>query len=377
MIRMFQRPCGPELSFKLHSDLALDLRRTLAIASLAALAGCSGGKSEEEAVKPIALITTTTVEQATVEEQIVAYGQAETSPQGAMTIAAPMEAVVSDVLAVPGQAVRAGQAILKLTPSPQAKIDLAKAGADRDAAHRAYERALRLRKPGLVGDAEVESARSADVAAEAAYRSMTARVEAMSMVRATTDGVIEALSANRGDQVTAGASLGRFGAQGSVQVRLNLDAADEARVKLGATVRLRRISGEEIGVGKVTTLSPRPDPQTHLAAVYVTAPARLTPGTSLEGRIVISTVVGPTAPRQALVTDEDGASLFVVDKGVAHKRSVKVGPKTDADAAILAGMKVGERVAVDGAAALDDGMAVREAPPATKSEDKASGGAER
>lgn len=377
MIQMFQRPNDLRLRLKPRSGHARDLRRSLAIVSLAALAGCSEGKSKEEAVKPIALITTAAVEQATVEEQIVAYGQVETSPQGVMTIAAPMEAVVSDVLAAPGQAVRAGQAILNLAPSPQAKIDLAKAGADRDTAHRAYERALRLRKPGLVGDAEVESARSADVAAEAAYRSMSGRVEAMSTVRAPTDGVIEALTANRGDQVTAGTSLGRFGAQGAVQVRLNLDAADEARVRLGGAVRLRRISGEDLGVGKVATLSPRPDSQTHLASIYVTAPARLTPGTALEGRIVISTVVGPTAPRQALVTDDDGASLFVVDKGVAHKRAVKVGPKTDGEAAILSGVKVGERVAVDGAAALDDGMAVKEAPPTVKAEDKASGGSER
>jgi RND family efflux transporter MFP subunit len=343
---------------------------------VASASGCSKGKSEQDAPKPTALITAAPVEQSRVEEQVVAYGQAETAPQGSMTLTAPMEAVVAEVLAAPGQAVCSGQAILVLSPSPQAKIDLAKARADGETTRQAYDRALRLRRSGLVGDAEVETAHSAAVAAEATYKSLSSRAEAMSAVRAPADGVVEALSANRGDQVAAGAALGRIGARNAVRIRLNMDVFNEARVTQGASVRVRRISGEDLGLGKVIALSPRPDPQTHLASAYVTAPVPLVPGEEMEGRVVIAAVSGPTVPRQALVTDDDGASVFVIDKGVAHKRSVKVGPIMDDAAAILSGLKVGERVAVEGAAALDDGMAVNEAKKPAQAEDKARGGSE-
>ena len=167
-------------------------------------------------------------------------------------------------------------------------------------------------------------------------------------------------------------ALGRIGDLGALRVRLGLDGADVRKVRPGAVVHLSGLNGDALGEGRVSAVEPRIDPQTRLASVLVTLKGHLTPGQPLKGEIALTAADGPAAPRAAVVYEADGASLFVVQKGVAHKRAVKLGPEQADRIAILEGVKAGETVVVDGAAVLEDGMAVREgaAPAADKADGK-------
>jgi multidrug efflux pump subunit AcrA (membrane-fusion protein) len=51
--------------------------------------------------------------------------------------------------------------------------------------------------------------------------------------------------------------------------------------------------------------------------------------------------------------------VFVVAGAVARKRDVRIGTEANGKVEIADGLKAGEQVALDGAAALEDGMAVR------------------
>ena len=81
---------------------------------------------------------------------------------------------------------------------------------------------------------------------------------------------------------------------------------------------------------------------------------------------MLRTVHGPTVPKAAIVYDQDQPAVFVVAGGVAHKRPVTLGPAQGDRLAVTGGLGVGVRVVVEGAAALDDGMAVSEAGAAPK-----------
>jgi multidrug efflux pump subunit AcrA (membrane-fusion protein) len=48
---------------------------------------------------------------------------------------------------------------------------------------------------------------------------------------------------------------------------------------------------------------------------------------------------------------------------VAHRRDVVPGASDDQRVEVTSGLAVGDRIVVDGASALDDGMAVREGAP--------------
>jgi RND family efflux transporter MFP subunit len=254
-----------------------------------------------------------------------------------------------------------GQALVELKPSPGTQAELVKAGADQDVAAKALARAQRLRASGLDSDADLEQAKAAAATAAQAQRSLAARVGAALIVRARHAGVVETLTATPGDLVAAGASLGKIGASGAVQVKLGLEASDLARVRAGEAVRLRAAGGAPRGAGAVTQVQPRIDPQTRLAAVIVAAHGAVTIGQAVQGDIVLRTIHAPTAPKAAIVYDQDQPGVFVVAGGVAHRRNVTLGPTDGERVAVTSGLAAGERFVVDGAAALDDGMAVTEA----------------
>ena len=223
-----------------------------------------------------------------------------------------------------------------------------------------------LRLSGLDSDADVEQARAAVTTANQAQRSLAQRVGAM-VIRALHAGVVETLTATPSDLVAAGASLGKVGAIGAVQMRLGVEASDVSRVKAGQSVILHSTDGAELGFGKVASVQPRVDPQTRLAGVIVEARGSSVIGQAVKGDIVLRTVHGPTVPKKAVVYDQDQPAVFVVDGGVAHKRPVTLGPAQGDQLAVTDGLVVGNRIVVEGAAALDDGMAVSEASASRRS----------
>ena len=76
------------------------------------------------------------------------------------------------------------------------------------------------------------------------------------------------------------------------------------------------------------------------------------------------------APRAALLYDGEQPYVFVIVGGVAHRKAVKLGALDGDRVEIVQGLAAGDRVAVDGAAALEDGMAAHEGKPAAAAKDE-------
>ena len=336
------------------------LQAAFAATALLALAACSAKEKGDDDAKATASVKTIAIQAADVPEILTTYGAAEVAIAGEQTLAAPMEAQVVAVRVQPGADVAAGQVLITLKPSPATASELTKAAADQDVADRAFARAQRLRASGLDSDAVLEKPRAADAAAVQARRSLAERVQAGMSLRAAQAGVVEALTATPGDLVAAGASLGKLGASGAVSVKLGLEPGDVRRVRVGDAVTRRATGGAEIGSGAVASVQSRVDPQTRLAGVVVTAHAGLAVGQPIQGDIVIRSVHALAVPKGALVYDQDQPCVFVIYGGAAHRKPVTLGPASGEMVAVVSGLTAGERVVVEGAAALDDGMAVAE-----------------
>lgn len=85
----------------------------------------------------------------------------------------------------------------------------------------------------------------------------------------------------------------------------------------------------------------------------------------MRGEITTATARGLTVPAASLVYDEDGAHVFVVRGGKAHKVAVTPGPERADQVMVSGALTARDRVAVTGAYQLEDGMAVRIAAPAS------------
>ncbi len=338
--------------------------------TLLGLAACAKEAADQEPT-PVALVTTSLAAKASVDDTVTAYGAAEFSPDGEHSLVAPVEAVVGQILAPAGTRVTAGQAVVALKASPASQIDLTKARADAEAAAKAYDRAQRLRAEGLDSDADVETARAASSAAAESAKSLIARTGGALVLRATAAGVVESIALARGDQAAQGAMVAKIGTLTALRVRLGLDAKDAAAVKAGSAVRLSALAGGAELAAKVVSVDPRLDPQTRLASVIVAAPAgAFAPGQPIKGVIVLKQEPGATViPRAAVLYDQEQPYVFVIEKAAAHRHDVKLGPQSDDQVAVAKGVGAGERVVVEGASALDDGMAVREGKAAAPAGD--------
>ncbi len=337
------------------------------------LAACGRHPAEDADAKPTAQVTTAPVVAGSIADTVTAYGAAEVTPQGERTLISPVEAVVASVPTAPGTQVRAGQPIVVLTLSPGTKLELDKTAHDAAVAEAAYARAMRLRATGLDSDADVETARAAAAAASAAARSLRDHAGGALTLRAPIAGVVESVALAPGDMAAAGATVAKVGDASAVRIRLGVEPAAAAAVRVGALAQVSPSAGGAERRSQVIAIDPRLDPQTRLASVSVQAPAGsgLSPGQPIKATLILRERTGVLiAPRQALLYDGEQPYVFVVAGGVAHRRPVKLGALNDDRVEIVQGVAAGDRVAVDGAAALEDGMAAREGKPAATAKDE-------
>jgi len=347
------------------------MKRLVPFSCLLLLAGC-GGAADDAEKKPeaVALVKTAPVVLGASQSDIAVYGTAEAGPGGTRSLTLPSEAVVSAIAAPNGTVVKAGQAILTVMPSPAGRLELAKVTSDARASDAAYQRALRLRKDGLVSDADVETARAAAETARAARANAKVGTGGFTLV-APIAGTVENLSAKPGDQIAAGTVVAVVAAGGDVRAKFGVDPALAQRAHVGAPITVSLIAGGAPIVTTVAGVDPTVDATTRLAAIFAKIPAsaHIAPGEPVRANLSVgSTASGITIPYSALLDDGGNSFVFVVEGDTAKKREVAPGNSSGDSIQILKGLKPGEKVVTEGGTALEDDMKVREgdAAPAKK-----------
>jgi multidrug efflux pump subunit AcrA (membrane-fusion protein) len=99
-----------------------------------------------------------------------------------------------------------------------------------------------------------------------------------------------------------------------------------------------------------------------MASIFARLPANsgIAPGEALNATVDIPAQAnGLTIPYGALLDDAGQPYVFVVAKGVAHRRDVTIGAANGDRVTVLKGLKPGEQLVVEGGTAVEDGMKVR------------------
>jgi RND family efflux transporter MFP subunit len=326
------------------------------------LAACGSAEQADSEAKPVALVTLAPAQQGAVDETLTVYGAVEAGAMGKHVLAAPAEATVVSIEAPVGTKVGAGQVIARLAPSPTSKLDYAKAATDAAATQAAYARAQRLRADGLVSDADVETARAAARMASATHASLGARNGALTL-RSPTAGFVESVASAPGDLVAAGTAVASIAGSGNLRARFGLDPAQASRIKPGMVIRVTPPSGIPFSA-PVLSVDPVVDPTTRLASLFVNVPpgSGIGSNSTLNGQLQLAGNGGGAAltiPYGALLDDAGQPYVFVVSKGVAHRRDVETGAVSGDRIVVVKGVKPGDQVVTEGGTALEDGMQVR------------------
>ncbi|MBV9509186.1 MAG: efflux RND transporter periplasmic adaptor subunit [Caulobacteraceae bacterium] len=339
------------------------LAAALILGGLAMLIGRRSAADATEADRgdaaPTATVTTAVIRSAPVKDVIEAYGVVQAGPAASLTVAAPRAVIVTRALVQPGQAVQAGQALLTIADAPAAALAYRQASDQLDFARQDLARVQRLYDQRLAAGDQLDNARKALADAEAAVDAQRAQGEGRTTVVAPQAGVVSSLAVSAGDHAAQDAPLLTLARRNALSAKLSLQPSP-GQAAVGEAVTLQPAAGGPQINTRLSLVGAVTDPASHaLDAIAPLEGANLPIGSAVKGEIAVSAHEGLLAPRAAVILDETGAHVFVVQGAAARRVFVTVGPDQGDEVEISGPVSAGQTVAVQGAYELEDGMAVK------------------
>ena len=281
---------------------------------------------------------------------------------------------VSNVYVDAGSWVREGQVLASIDRSVQgqeaaqlaASIQVARA--DAALAQNELERSQSLVGRGFVSKADLDRKRAARDAAQARVRVAQAQLGATQArigrldIRAPSSGLILARNVEVGQVVSAGAGgLFRLARGGEMEMRASLSQQDLSRVRTGMAASVQPIGLDRSFAGTVWQIAPIIDPQSRQGEVRISIPydPSIRPGGFAEARIASGSTTAPLLPQSAVLSDEKGNYVYIVNpQNEIERRAIKVGTIDDEGVTVAEGLSGQEAVVLSAGAFLNPGQKV-------------------
>jgi RND family efflux transporter MFP subunit len=262
-----------------------------------------------------------------------------------------------------GQAIRAGQVLLRLVDRPQRlAVDLA--AAQVDAASALADRYEATRGSGAVPESVLDEARAvlrgAKIELAQAQVAVTDRV-----VHAPFSGIVGLAGVERGGRVTTDSLLTTLDDRRALFIDFDLPEPYLARVALGHTISAVNPAypGRSFA-GKVSAIDSRLDPlsrNVRVRAVVANTADLLRPGMSFTVRLSMLGKTYVSVPELALQWGREGSFVWAVREGKSEKVAVRPVRRTAGQVLIDGPLTTGESVVVEGVQRLREGRSVRAA----------------
>lgn len=351
------------------------LARCAALAAttlLLAACGKSGSDDDDasDSAKGVALVTTAMPVQRSFHDSVAAWGSAVADPHHARAVSLAHGGQVVALQVSAGQTVKRGQALLTVAPDPTARNTWRQAQTALTLAAGELRRTEVLAAQHLATQSQVATARKALADAQAAMEAQRALGggTAQETVTAPDDGVVTSLSVTLGERFAANAPLLGFMPAHALIAELGVQPDAGAALRVGMPVQLQGVygGGKAFG-GRLSMVGRAIDPQTHLLPVQAEIPAAadavLVAGAALQASIQSDGYRAWAVPRAAVLHDDQGAYLFQLDHGKAHRVDVQLRQPAGDTVGVLGKLDAKLPVIVQGAYEVGDGDAVRESKP--------------
>lgn len=282
--------------------------------------------------------------------------------------------LVRAVLVDAGSWVRQGQVLATIDRSVQAQTaaqlaaQVQAARADAALAQNEYDRSAALVDRGFVSKADLDRKKAARDAAVARVRVAQAQLGATQAqigrldVRAPKSGLILARNVEVGQIVSAGSgALFRLAEGGEMEMKAQMSQQDLVYVKTGMPATVTPIGASRTFAGTVWQVAPVIDPQSRQGQVRIAVPydPMIRPGGFAEVKIAAGQTTAPLLPQSAVLSDEKGNYVFVVNgKNEVERRNIEVGNVDEQGVTIAAGITGREQVVLSAGPFLNPGQKV-------------------
>lgn len=332
-----------------------NLLKGAALLTLAVLVtGCGGRGTSTTVVEeknPIVKVSTAQMETVAQTEEfsgtILPFASNNISPSMGLRI----EKINADV----GDRVAKGQVLVELDKSSllQAQVQLENQKTD-------LQRYQTLYNEGGVSKQSLDQMATQVQAAQVAYDNLLENT----VLRSPVTGVVTVRNYDPGDLHGMGGAILTVEQIDRVKVQVNISEAYFPQVKVGMPVEIKLdVYPDEVFEGKVSLIHPTVDATTRTFTTEITIPngaSKLRPG--MFCRVAVNfgekdQVIVPdvAVQKQAGSNERFG---FVVENGVARRRTLNVGRQIGNNVVILSGFNAGETIVIAGGQKLLDGTEV-------------------
>lgn len=347
-----------------------------AIAVLLVLAACGGG--EPGALPPRAPpLASAPAELRDVELTFTAEAIVEAVRQS--TVSAQIAGRIVDIRFDVGDRVQKGDVIVRIDERAATQAQAASEAQLRSAeatlanARAQFERARQLFAQKFISQAALDKAESDFKAAESQMKAMLAGAgqaateRSFATVTAPYGGVVAARYVQLGEMATPGKPLMTGFDPSTLRVVATVASTQIPAIQAGARARVEIPAAQRWVEAKSVTVVPSADPRTQSTQVRIDLPddvRGIYPGVFARAHFVVGRASRLMVARDAIVRRSELTAVYVIgEAGVPQLRQVRLGAVSDERGVeVLAGLKPGERVALDPVAA---GMATGVAPAAS------------
>jgi membrane fusion protein, multidrug efflux system len=372
--------------------------RAAAVVLLLALAACKPAEQPRSSgnlrVKP--RVTAVTVALREIEYVIEATGTLEASEE--ISIPAAVSGILDAVNFKEGDAVTPQTVLVEIEPEKfklaeeRMKAEFDRAQAQADLAGTLYTNRQKLSEEGKKQGKEYVTAEQmatwradfekakAEVQRARADLDLAKRDHRNSRVRSPIQGLINAKLVSRGEFVKAETVVASILNISPLHVRFTVPELEASRLRQGQEVgfSVRSAPGRAF-TARLFWLSQKADPLTRAVECKAEVKERddaLRAGTFAQIAITTGRQNGLVVPERAILPTERGFVAFTLDGTRAKSSVVRLGLRLDGLVEIAEGLKLGDRVVVDGALTLRDGLeveVVEDAAPPPKAPVKKEG----
>ncbi len=296
-----------------------------------------------------------------------------------VTVKARVGGEVRDVLVREGEAVKAGQVLVRMDTSEyQARVDQSRgslnaARAQLDIATKARDNNLALLDKGFISRNAFDNAASQYAIAQANVDAARGALEVVqkslndTVIRAPLSGLVSLRSVQPGEKVSPDNRLLDIVNLQNMELEAAVPTSDIAQVALGQSVSLRVEGLDKPFSGRVTRINPSTQTGSRSVLVYIQVPnpqGLLRAGMFAEAQLTLRSKSGVVAlPAGALHKDSDAFYVYAIEGGKLIKKVVTPGIEgRDGDESkieITNGLSEGAQVIRNNMGTLRTGSAVR------------------
>ncbi|MBN2287756.1 MAG: efflux RND transporter periplasmic adaptor subunit [Candidatus Glassbacteria bacterium] len=229
---------------------------------------------------------------------------------------------------------------------------------------REYEKQQSVYEKGGVTLRDVKTAERTYIDAKYSYENALIQLTKLKVAVPFEGVIVDLPYYTRGVKVAANSDMVHLMNYSILTMEVNLPGKLLGKVEVGQATRVMNYTlPDKTLVGKVTQVSPAidPDSRTFKAIVDVDNPDwLLRPGMFVKAEIVTARSDSAVViPKDVVLTRRNRKTVFVVERGFARERNITTGLENPGELEVAEGLKVNERLVVEGFETLRNGSKVK------------------